>query len=74
MFGFGILSGLLVLPLIGAAFGYVIEKGMIRHLYDKPVSIILATWGLGMVLQQAGFSTVETVATTATNMVLCARK
>jgi hypothetical protein len=29
---------------------------------------------LGMVLQQAGFSTVETVATTATNMVLCARK
>lgn len=39
-------------PLIGAAFGYLIEKGMIRHLYDKPVSIILATWGLGMVLQQ----------------------
>jgi hypothetical protein len=29
---------------------------------------------LGMVLQQAGFSTIETVATTATNMVLCARK
>lgn len=29
---------------------------------------------LGMVLQQAGFSRIETVATTATNMVLCARK
>lgn len=39
-------------PFIGAALGWVIERGMIRHLYDRPLAIILSSWGLGMVLQQ----------------------
>lgn len=44
---------LLLAPLVGALFGWSIERTMIRHLYQRPISIILATWGLGMVLQQA---------------------
>ncbi len=43
---------LVMAPLIGVILGLCIEKGMIRYLYEKPTSIILATWGLGMVLQQ----------------------
>lgn len=44
---------LLVAPVIGAAAGWTVERTMIRHLYRQPLAIILATWGLGMVLQQA---------------------
>lgn len=32
--------------------GYVIDFGLIRFLYHKPVASMLGTWGLGMVLRQ----------------------
>lgn len=44
---------LLLAPFVGALVGWSIERAMIRHLYERPIAIILSTWGLGMVLQQA---------------------
>jgi urea transport system permease protein len=37
---------------VGAA-GYLLEVGLVRFLYGRPLDTLLATWGVGMVLQQA---------------------
>jgi len=34
------------------AFGWVLERGFIRFLYNRPLDTMLATWGLSLVLQQ----------------------
>lgn len=39
-------------PFVGAAAGLIIERSMIRFLYNRPIATILATWGLSLVLQQ----------------------
>lgn len=39
--------------LITAALGALVEWGMIRHLYKRPLDTLLATWGLSLILQQA---------------------
>lgn len=38
--------------LIVAAIAAVIERGLIRHLYKRPLDTLLATWGLSLVLVQ----------------------
>jgi urea transport system permease protein len=44
----------LILIFIGTAFlGALIERGVIRYLYKRPIDTILATWGIGVMLQQA---------------------
>jgi len=43
---------LLVAPLIGGAFGFLLERGIVRHLYARPLDTILATWGISLILQQ----------------------
>lgn len=35
------------------ALGVLIERGLIRFLYGRPLETLLATWGLSLVLQQA---------------------
>ncbi len=35
-----------------AALGALVEWGMIRHLYRRPLDTLLATWGLSLILQQ----------------------
>ncbi len=35
------------------AFGYVLERGFIRHFYNRPLDTLLATWGLSLMMQQA---------------------
>ncbi len=52
IFGGSYWLALLLGPLVGAAFGWSIERTMIRRLYERPMAVILATWGLSMVLQQ----------------------
>lgn len=50
------LSLLIALPLAFAAAGAVgigIERGVIRHLYGRPLETLLATWGISLILQQA---------------------
>jgi len=43
-----------ILLAFGVTFllGYGVEKVMIRHLYKRPLDTLLATWGLGLILQQ----------------------
>jgi len=48
-------SFLLALPLsflMGGGVGMVLERGILRFLYGRPLESLLVTWGIGMVLQQ----------------------
>jgi len=47
-FPFAILFGFL----LAFAFGYLLEVTLIRHLYGRPLDSLLATWGVGLILQQ----------------------
>ncbi len=47
---------LICLPLaffVVAAIGWVIERGVIRTLYTRPLDTLLATWGLSLILIQS---------------------
>ena len=49
-------SLLIALPLaflVAGGVGIVIERGIIRFLYGRPLETLLATWGLSLILQQA---------------------
>jgi urea transport system permease protein len=37
---------------ITGIFGLVLEKGVIRYLYGRPLETLLATWGVSLILQQ----------------------
>lgn len=37
---------------IAAGFGVIIEVSLIRFLYNRPLDSLLATWGIGLILQQ----------------------
>jgi urea transport system permease protein len=37
---------------VAAAIGLALEASLIRHLYRRPLDTLLATWGVGLVLQQ----------------------
>jgi urea transport system permease protein len=39
--------------LVAALVGIAIERGIIRHLYGRPLETLLATWGVSLILQQA---------------------
>lgn len=58
--GFG---NLYFLPAIAVSFamafltGYLVEIGLIRHLYKRPLDTLLATWGLSLIMQQTFRST-----------------
>jgi urea transport system permease protein len=39
--------------LVTALLGAVMERGLIRHLYGRPLETLLMTFGVGMMLQQA---------------------
>lgn len=51
-FGVGLLASLVPIFVVVAAFGWLIERGIIRHLYRRPLDTILATWGVGVMMQQ----------------------
>ena len=38
--------------LVTGAVGIAIERGVIRHLYGRPLETLLATWGVSLILQQ----------------------
>lgn len=52
-FGMGLLVSVIPIFLILALFGWFIEAVVIRHLYNRPLDTILATWGIGVIAQQA---------------------
>lgn len=39
-------------PFVGATVGFILERGIVRHLYKRPMATILATWGVSLVIQQ----------------------
>lgn len=39
--------------LVSGAVGVAIERGIIRHLYGRPLETLLATFGISLILQQA---------------------
>ena len=51
-FGMGLLVSIIPIFLITALMGFLIERIVIRHLYNRLLDTILATWGIGVLLQQ----------------------
>ncbi|MCS6814425.1 MAG: branched-chain amino acid ABC transporter permease [Cyanobacteria bacterium] len=37
---------------VTASLGLLLERGVVRHLYGRPLETLLATWGVSLVLQQ----------------------
>lgn len=54
--GFWFLAAIPAAFLFAAALGVLMEITLIRHLYGRPLDTLLATWGVGLVLQQAARS------------------
>jgi urea transport system permease protein len=52
-FGFGLIACLLFVFVFVGLVGWLVERLLIRNLYSRPLDTILATWGVGVVLQQA---------------------
>ena len=50
--GMGLIASIIPIFLITAAMGFLIERLIIRHLYNRLLDTILATWGIGVILQQ----------------------
>lgn len=50
--GVGLLLSLPVVFLSIGLMGWLIERGIVHRLYKRPLDTILATWGIGIVLQQ----------------------
>ena len=51
-FGYYFMFAIPAAFLVAFAFGYVLEVSLIRFLYGRPLDSLLATWGVGLMLQQ----------------------
>ncbi|AFY71539.1 urea ABC transporter membrane protein [Thalassoporum mexicanum PCC 7367] len=51
-FGFSIPVALIAAFLVTAIFGLILENGVIKYLYGRPLETLLATWGVSLILQQ----------------------
>ncbi|HEY9874148.1 MAG TPA: hypothetical protein V6D12_11965 [Candidatus Obscuribacterales bacterium] len=47
-----IFFALILAFLVTAGVGFVLERGVIRYLYGRPLETLLATWGVSLILQQ----------------------
>lgn len=52
-FNLGLFESLIFIFIMVALLGWVIERTVICHLYARPLDTILATWGIGVIAQQA---------------------
>jgi len=53
MFDASLVIALPLAFLVAGAVGILIERGIIRFLYGRPLETLLATWGLSLIIQQA---------------------
>jgi urea transport system permease protein len=53
LFGIYFFVAMILAFLASGALGMLVEWGLIRHLYRRPLDTLLATWGLSLILQQA---------------------
>jgi urea transport system permease protein len=44
---------ILIAFIVSGALGLLVEWSLIRHLYQRPLDTLLATWGLSLIMQQA---------------------
>jgi urea transport system permease protein len=51
-FGFNIIFALPITFVAGGMLGLIVERIVIKRLYQRPLDTILATWGIGIVLEQ----------------------
>jgi urea transport system permease protein len=51
-FDFYILAALPIAFIVTALVGLLLEKGVIRFLYGRPLETLLATWGVSLILRQ----------------------
>ena len=49
--GMGLIASIIPIFIITAFMGFLIERLIIRHLYNRLLDTILATWGIGVLLQ-----------------------
>lgn len=49
---FYIFAALIAAFIVAALMGLVLERGVIRYLYGRPLETLLATWGVSLILQQ----------------------
>ena len=47
-----IFVGIALAFIVTSLFGYLLERGLIRFLYQRPLDTLLATWGVSLILQQ----------------------
>ena len=47
-----VVLGMLVAPIVGALMGVVVERGVLRVLYERPLDSLLATFGLSVIIRQ----------------------
>jgi urea transport system permease protein len=52
LFDYSLFMAIPLAFLVAGCIGVVIERGIIRFLYGRPLETLLATWGLSLVLQQ----------------------
>jgi branched-chain amino acid transport system permease protein len=50
--GLPIMLGMIAAPFVAAAFGAVVERGVIRRLYAQPVIAMLATYAIGLIIRE----------------------
>ncbi|HVG52158.1 MAG TPA: urea ABC transporter permease subunit UrtB, partial [Xanthobacteraceae bacterium] len=53
LFDYSLLFAVPLAFLVAGFVGILIERGVIRFLYGRPLETLLATWGLSLILQQA---------------------
>src|SRR6478672_30846 len=54
--GLAFLISIPVAFLVAGILGFLLENTLIRFLYGRPLDTLLATWGVGLILQQAARS------------------
>ena len=53
LFDYSLLIAIPLAFLVAGFVGILIERGVIRFLYGRPLETLLATWGISLILQQA---------------------
>jgi urea transport system permease protein len=53
LFDYSLIIAVPLAFLVAGTVGMLIERGVIRFLYGRPLETLLATWGLSLILQQA---------------------
>lgn len=50
--GLGLVVAFVAAPLVVAAISYVLERSVIKLLYERPLDTLLATWGFSLIIEE----------------------